>query len=80
MQLICSKPLKTLSTKHFFYANSINFQLLSVPLQPMNRTDVELSRAIQSRLQGYCGKVLAMLVNDYREEEPWLAEDALGRS
>lgn len=33
----------------------------------MNRKDIELFGEIQTRLQGYCGKVLATLVKDYPE-------------
>jgi len=67
MPLISSKPLKTLPTEHFFMAKCVNSQLLSVPLQPMNRKDIKLFGEIQTRLQGYCGKVLATLVKDYPE-------------
>lgn len=67
MPLISSKPLKTLPTKHFFLGNRVNSQLLCVPLQPMNRKDIELFGEIQTQLQTYCGKVLAMLVKDYPE-------------
>lgn len=67
MPLISSRPLKTLPTKHFFLGNRVNSQLLCVPLQPMNRKDIKLFGEIQTRLQGYCGKVLATLVKDYPE-------------
>lgn len=67
MPLISSKPLKTLPTEHFFLGNRVNSQLLCVPLQPMNRKDIELFGEIQTQLQTYCGKVLAMLVKDYPE-------------
>ncbi len=31
----------------------------------MNRKDIELFEKIQTQLQGYCGKVLAMLAKDF---------------
>lgn len=67
MPLISSKPLKTLHTKLFFLANVVVFQILCVPLQSMNRKDIELFGEIQTQLQAYCGKVLATLVRDYPE-------------
>ena len=65
--LIGSKLSKTLFTKHLFPSNYANSQLLSLILYPMNRKDIELFGEIQTRLQGYCGKVLATLVKDYPE-------------
>ena len=35
----------------------------------MNRKDIELFGEIQTRLQGYCGKILATLVRDYPEAD-----------